>query len=39
VGAVVPLQPGDDSPFLGNIKPGVPQLAVEVHDIRPTAVA
>ena len=30
VGAVVPLQPTDDSPFLGNLKTAAPQLAVEV---------
>lgn len=30
MGAVVPLQPADESPFLGNLKTGIPQLAVEV---------
>ena len=30
VGAVVPLQPTDDSPFLGNLKTAAPQLAAEI---------
>lgn len=31
VGAVVPLQPGDESPFLGNVPPAKPTLAIEVR--------
>jgi hypothetical protein len=33
VGAVVPLQPTDDSPFLGNLKTAAPQLAAEVGSL------